>query len=173
MVQVAKHGLVEQFIPHPPVDTFHKTGLHRLARRDVMPLDPVLGTPAQDGVRSQFRAVSLTVILGFPRHSIRIVSSRATRRPDIDVSGIAARHSRVTSSTTLSTRKRWPLANWSWTKSSDQRALARASTRIGARVPTALRRAFRLRDHQCRRGNGPPDRFLILLHPRGRADRSG
>lgn len=82
---------------------------------------------------------------GFPRRSIRAVNSRATRRPEIEVSGIAARHARVTSSTTLSTRKRWPLANWSWTKSSDQRALGRASTRIGARVPMALRRAFRLR----------------------------
>ena len=28
---------------------------------------------------------------GFPRRSIRAVSSRATRRPEIEVSGIAAR----------------------------------------------------------------------------------
>jgi len=61
-------------------------------------------------------------------------------------------------STTLSSRKRWPLANWSWTKSNDRRALARASTGIGARVPTALRRAFRLRtvnpsSRQCRKAN--------------------
>ena len=52
--------------------------------------------------------------------------------------GIAPRHSLVTSSTMLRMRKRRPLANWSWTKSSDQRALALASTRIGARVPTAF-----------------------------------
>ena len=65
------------------------------------------------------------------------VSSRATRLPEIEVSGIAARHSRVTSSTMLRMRKRRPWANWSWTKSSDQRALTLASTRIGARVPTA------------------------------------
>jgi hemolysin D len=32
-------------------------------------------------------------------------------------------------------RKRRPLANWSWTKSSDQRALGLALTTIGARVP--------------------------------------
>ena len=50
------------------------------------------------------------------------VSSRATRLPEIEVSGIAARHSRVTSSTMLRMRKRRPWANWSWTKSSDQRA---------------------------------------------------
>jgi len=36
-------------------------------------------------------------------------------------------------------------ANWSWTKSSDQRAFGFASTRIGARVPTARRLARRLR----------------------------
>src|SRR3954471_13504029 len=35
---------------------------------------------------------------------------------------MAARHSRVTSSTIFRTRKRRPLANWSWTKSSDHRA---------------------------------------------------
>ena len=46
-------------------------------------------------------------------------------RPEIEVSGTAARHSRVTSSTTSSTRKRWPLANWSWTKSSDPAARQR------------------------------------------------
>ena len=51
--------------------------------------------------------------------------------------------------------KRWPLANGSCTKSGDpvdRQSFARqttkggrASTGIGARVPTALRRAFRLR----------------------------
>ena len=82
---------------------------------------------------------------GLPRRSTIAVSSRATRRPEIEVSGIAPRHSLVTSSTMLRTRKRRPLANWSWTKSSDQRAFGLASTRIGARVPTALRRARRLR----------------------------
>jgi mannose-1-phosphate guanylyltransferase/mannose-6-phosphate isomerase len=82
---------------------------------------------------------------GLPRRSISAVSSRATRRPEIEVSGIAARHSRVTSSTMLRIRNRRPQANWSWTKSRDRRALATASTRIGARVPTARRRVRRLR----------------------------
>lgn len=52
---------------------------------------------------------------------------------------------RLTSSTTFRTRNRRPQAKWSWTKSSDQRALPRASIRIGALVPMALRRALRLR----------------------------
>ncbi len=43
-------------------------------------------------------------------------SSRATRRPEIEVSGIAARHSFVTSSMTFRMRKRRPEPNWSWDK---------------------------------------------------------
>ncbi|PWE77300.1 hypothetical protein XF30_11550 [Bradyrhizobium sp. SUTN9-2] len=85
------------------------------------------------------------IIPGLPRRWTIAVSSRATRRPEIDVSGMAPRHSLVTSSTMVRMRKRRPLANWSWTKSSDQRAFGLASTRIGARVPTAWRRARRLR----------------------------
>src|SRR6185312_10709712 len=93
--------------------------------------------------------LSETIEPGLPRPSTIAVSSRATRRPEIDVSGIAPRHSLVTSSTTLRTRKRRPLANWSWTKSSDQRAFGRDSTRIGpnacglaAGAPLADRKPF-------------------------------
>ena len=42
---------------------------------------------------------SETTIPGLPRRRISIDSSRTTRLPEIDVSGIAAKHSRVTSST--------------------------------------------------------------------------
>ena len=65
-------------------------------------------------------------------------SSRATRRPEMDVSGIAARHSFVTSSMMLRMRKRRPEPNWSWTKSIDQRAFGLVSTSSGAPVPVAL-----------------------------------
>jgi len=93
-------------------------------------------------------------------------NSRATRRPEIDVSGMAARHSRVTSSTTFRMRNRRPQASWSWTKSSDQRALGRASTRIGARVPTALRRARRLRTASLRSAHTGQHRIAgPLQHP--------
>jgi len=67
--------------------------------------------------------LSETIICGLPRRSMRVVSSRATRLPEIEVSGMAAKHSRVTSSTMLRMRKRRPQASWSWTKSSDHRAL--------------------------------------------------
>ena len=68
----------------------------------------------------------------------------ATQTPAIEVSGIAPRHSHVTSSTILRDRKRRPQANWSCTKSSDHRALPTASTRIGVRGHTDLRLALRL-----------------------------
>jgi hypothetical protein len=58
---------------------------------------------------------------------------------------IAARHSLVTSSITLRMRKRRPFESWSWTKSTDQRALGLASTGIGARMPVARLRLLRLR----------------------------
>jgi hypothetical protein len=72
-----------------------------------------------------------------------MVSSRATRCPEIEVSGIAARHSRVASSTMFRIRNRRPEANWSWTKSSDQRAFGVASTRIGARIRELRQRLAR------------------------------
>ena len=65
-----------------------------------------------------------TIMSGLSRRPINSVSSRETRRLEIEVSGSAARHSRVTSSTKFSTLKRRPHANWSCTKSSDQRAFA-------------------------------------------------
>ena len=93
--------------------------------------------------------LSETIMSGLPRRSIKTVSSRATRRPEIEVSGIAARHSRVTSSTMFRMRSRRPQASWSWTKSTDQRAFGLDSTRIGARPhgappspPLAHREAF-------------------------------
>ena len=89
--------------------------------------------------------LSETIMPGLPRRLINAVSSRATRRPEIEVSGIAARHSRVTSSTIFRMRNRRPQASWSWTKSTDQRAFGLDSTRIGARDPTARLRARRLR----------------------------
>ena len=55
--------------------------------------------------------MSDTIICGLPRLSMSIVSSRVARLPDIEVSGIAVRHSRVTSSTMVRLRKRRPQAS--------------------------------------------------------------
>lgn len=63
--------------------------------------------------------LSEAIMSSLPRRAIRAVNSRATRTPEIEVSGIVAIHSRATSSTTLRTQKRRPLTIWSWTKASD------------------------------------------------------
>lgn len=158
MSLVVQYSLVERLVPHPAVKAFDKPILHRLAPSRGLQANRCRAAGAMQCHSMRFSehrrriafevssvTLSLTITPRFPRCSIRAVSSRATRRPEMEVAGIVAKHSRVTSSITLSTRKRWQLANWSWTKSSDHRALARASTKIGARVPTALRRAFHLR----------------------------
>ena len=51
MGEVAEQRLVQELVPHPAVEAFHETILHRLAWRDVVPLDLVLGAPLQDRVR--------------------------------------------------------------------------------------------------------------------------
>lgn len=82
--------------------------------------------------------LSLAIMPGRPRRAIGAVGSRAARRPEIDVSGIAARHSPVTSLTTLRVRRPRPLASWSCTKTRDERALTFASIRIVLAAGAAL-----------------------------------
>lgn len=89
--------------------------------------------------------LSLTTVLGFPRTSNSVANSRATLAPDRDVSAIRATHSRVQSSTTVSTRKRRPSVSWSDTKSKDQRWFGISGNDIGARVPMARLRPPRRR----------------------------
>ena len=58
-----RSGLIEQLVPQTADEGLGKGVLHRLARRNVMPLDlAVIGRP-QDGVRGQISAV---VVLGLP-----------------------------------------------------------------------------------------------------------
>ena len=110
---------------------------HRLSWRDEMPEDPVVLRQTSMAFEVNSVPLSETIMPGLPRRLINAVSSRATRRPEIDVSGIAAKQSRVTSSTMSRMRNRRPQASWSWTKSTDQRAFSLDSTRIGVRNPTA------------------------------------
>jgi hypothetical protein len=53
--------------------------------------------------------LSETIIAGLPRIAMMASSSRITRRPDNEKSGIAARHSLLKSSITLSSRNLRPL----------------------------------------------------------------
>jgi hypothetical protein len=52
--------------------------------------------------------VSLTISRGGPRQAITASGSRASRAPEIEVSAMAARHSRVKSSTITRMQKRRP-----------------------------------------------------------------
>ena len=45
MGQVAKQGFVQKLVSHPAFEVFDEAILHRLARRDVLPLDLDLGKP--------------------------------------------------------------------------------------------------------------------------------
>jgi choline dehydrogenase-like flavoprotein len=78
--------------------------------------------------------LSLAIILRSPMSRS---SSLATRRPESDVSATRHRHYLVQSKATVRTRDLRPPVNWSYTKSSDQRALAASGIGIGARVPVA------------------------------------
>src|SRR3954468_7845584 len=111
VIEAEEQGFIEKLISHPAVETLAKAVLHGLARCDEVPGDVVLLRPGQHGVEVNSVPLSETIIPGLPRCSIRAVSSRATRRPEMEVSGIAARHSRVTSSTMFRMRNRWPQAN--------------------------------------------------------------
>ena len=97
-----------------------------LFRRDEITDDPVVLRPGEHGVRGDSVPSSETIMPGLQDVLINAVSSHATRRPEIEVSGIAARRSRVTSSTMFRMRSRLPQAGWSWTKSTDQRAFGLA-----------------------------------------------
>ncbi len=89
--------------------------------------------------------LSLTTMRGLPRVSMRTFSSRTTRLPEIEASGIAARHSFVTSSMMFSTRNLPPPASWSCTKSIDQRLFGPSGAGIGVRATAIRRRDLRRR----------------------------
>src|SRR5271166_433291 len=57
LLQASEQVLVQAFIAKTADKALCKAILHRLARRDVMPVDPALLLPFQDGVRGQLRAV--------------------------------------------------------------------------------------------------------------------
>ena len=84
--QAPKDVFVEALIPEAAVEAFDKGVLDRLSGGDVVPSNAAFLLPAQDGVRSSSVPLSLTIINGFPRAATMASSSRATRRPEIDVS---------------------------------------------------------------------------------------
>jgi hypothetical protein len=79
----------------------------------------------------------LIAMQGVPRISMARSSSRATRTPESELSTTSATHSRLKSSTTVSTRNLRPEAKASDTKSSDQRWFDPCGIVMGALVPSA------------------------------------
>jgi hypothetical protein len=56
-VEICEQVFVQAFVAQPAVEAFNKTVLHRLAGRDVVPLDPELFLPSQHGVRGELGAI--------------------------------------------------------------------------------------------------------------------
>ena len=56
--QRGEQCLVEAFVAQTTIEALDEAVLHRLARRDVVPLDPALLRPAQDGRRPQLGAIA-------------------------------------------------------------------------------------------------------------------
>jgi hypothetical protein len=54
---VASNVFVQAFVPEPPIEALDEAVLHRLAGRDVVPLDADGLRPAQHGVRGQLGVV--------------------------------------------------------------------------------------------------------------------
>jgi len=52
-----KQGLVQQFIPHPPVEGFDEAVLHGLAGGDVVPVDGMVRRPGEDRMRGELRTI--------------------------------------------------------------------------------------------------------------------
>src|SRR3954462_14114541 len=96
VIEAEEQGFVEKLVPHPAVEAFTEAVLHRLAPRNEMPVDLVLLRPGQHGIAGELGAVVGDDHARLAALIDQRVSSRATRRPGIEVSGMAARHSRVT-----------------------------------------------------------------------------
>jgi hypothetical protein len=57
VIKAEEQALVEQLVAHPAVEAFDKAILHRLARRDEMPIHLHLPAPGEHRVAGELRAV--------------------------------------------------------------------------------------------------------------------
>ena len=57
MLDAEEQCLVQQFIPHPPVEGFHETVLHGLAGCDVVPVNGMVLRPGEDRMRGELSAI--------------------------------------------------------------------------------------------------------------------
>ena len=97
--QRAEKHLVQQLVPEPRIEAFDESILRRLAQLDVAPFDASLVSPDEDRVRISSVPLPEWIASGLPSQAMIRLSSRATRWPEIEVSGTSAKRSRVHSST--------------------------------------------------------------------------
>ena len=57
VIEIDEQGLVEELVAHPAVEALDEAVLHRLAGRDVVPIDLVIDCPAKDRVRGELGAI--------------------------------------------------------------------------------------------------------------------
>lgn len=91
VVEIEEQGLVEQLVTHPAVKVFSETVLHRLAGSNKVPVDGDVLAPASIALQVNSAPWSDTIIPRLRCRSTIAVSSRATRRAEIDVFGMAPR----------------------------------------------------------------------------------
>ena len=147
MGQAEEQAFVEQFVAHFAVEGFDVAILHRLSGRNVVPGHALVLSPRKDSIRGEHSVPwPDTIISGLPRRSIS--PRQLPSHPDARDRGVRDRRQAFAGHVIddiehpeAGARRRADRG----TKSSDQRALGRVATRIGARVPTARQRALRLR----------------------------
>jgi hypothetical protein len=83
---VGEQMLVEALITQSTVEALDKAVLHRLARCDVVPFDPILSCQANRAFEVNSVPLSLTIMRGQPRLSMTPSSSCATRNAVSEVS---------------------------------------------------------------------------------------
>ena len=57
VIEAEEQGFVEKLVPHPAVEAFTEAVLHRLARRNEVPVDLVVLRPGQHGIAGELGAV--------------------------------------------------------------------------------------------------------------------
>ena len=145
MVQGREQRLVQQFVTQAAVEALDEGVLGRLARRDVVPVDPAVVGEGQDRVQGELGPVAADYGLGLSANF-----EQGRQLPCYPCAGQGRVGDQreafpVQSSTTVSTRKRRPSVSWSDTKSSDQSWVSISGNVIGARVPIARLRPPRRR----------------------------
>ena len=132
IIEANKQCLIQRFVTPPPVQTLHERLLGWLARS--RKYQSFWAAPRRSSMAFAVGSIPLspTIMLGLPHFAMRLLSLRTARLPEIDVSGTAARQSKVTWSTTLIAGNRRPISSFSKAKWSLQCWLGSVGTAIGA-----------------------------------------